>query len=211
MRGIKMFQQALRGRGTSNFSAADCAVKPKAMILAPVTGTVTRVKNYRLYGVYRDVQLEILPDGASPKLRVVVLHIQDPQREGRRPRRRRRHPDRHGAALPLPVGGQPLSAGQVRRPHARSDQPKVGPQQPCPPSIFLNGRIIPAEQAAISPLDIGLLRGYAVFDLLRTVGGRPFLLAEHLKRLRSSAELLGLDRALLRRSRSPRRSTSCSL
>ena len=58
--------------------------------------------------------------------------------------------------------------------------------------VFLNGRIIPAEQAAISPLDIGLLRGYAVFDLLRTVGGRPFLLAEHLKRLRSSAELLDL-------------------
>ena len=59
--------------------------------------------------------------------------------------------------------------------------------------LFLNGRIIPAEHAAISPLDIGLLRGYAVFDLLRTVGGRPFLLAEHLKRFRISAELLGLS------------------
>jgi D-alanine transaminase/branched-chain amino acid aminotransferase len=59
--------------------------------------------------------------------------------------------------------------------------------------LFLNGRIVPVEQAAISPFDIGLLRGYAVFDLLRTVGGRPFLLAEHLKRLRSSAELLGLS------------------
>jgi D-alanine transaminase/branched-chain amino acid aminotransferase len=61
------------------------------------------------------------------------------------------------------------------------------------PSIFINGRIVPAEQATISPLDIGLLRGYAVFDLLRTVGGSPFLLAEHLKRLRGSAELLGLS------------------
>jgi D-alanine transaminase/branched-chain amino acid aminotransferase len=59
--------------------------------------------------------------------------------------------------------------------------------------LFLNGRIVPIEQAAISPFDIGLLRGYAVFDLLRTVGGRPFLLAEHLKRLRGSAELLGLS------------------
>ena len=57
---------------------------------------------------------------------------------------------------------------------------------------FLNGRILPLEEAAISPLDIGLLRGYAVFDLLRTVGGRPFLLAEHLRRLHSSAEKLGL-------------------
>jgi branched-chain amino acid aminotransferase len=58
--------------------------------------------------------------------------------------------------------------------------------------VFLNGRILPLEDAAISPLDIGLLRGYAVFDLLRTVEGRPFLLAEHLRRLRHSGELLGL-------------------
>src|SRR5450759_1287243 len=58
--------------------------------------------------------------------------------------------------------------------------------------IYFNGHIVPADQAAVSPFDIGLLRGYAVFDLLRTVGGRPFLLAEHLKRLRASAAHLGL-------------------
>jgi len=60
------------------------------------------------------------------------------------------------------------------------------------PYIYLNGSIIPADHAAISPLDIGLLRGYAVFDLLRTINGQPFLLAEHLKRLRSSADHLNL-------------------
>lgn len=59
--------------------------------------------------------------------------------------------------------------------------------------IYLNGEIVPADQAAISPLDIGLLRGYAVFDLLRTVNGRPFLLDEHLARLRHSAARLGLS------------------
>jgi len=58
--------------------------------------------------------------------------------------------------------------------------------------MYLNGRILPLAEATISPLDIGLLRGYAVFDLLRTVGGRPFLLAEHLRRLRASADHLGL-------------------
>jgi branched-chain amino acid aminotransferase len=58
--------------------------------------------------------------------------------------------------------------------------------------VYLNGEIVSADQAAISPLDIGLLRGYAVFDLLRTVNGKPFLLAEHLERLRSSADELGL-------------------
>ena len=59
--------------------------------------------------------------------------------------------------------------------------------------VYLNGDIVPASQAAISPFDIGLLRGYAVFDLLRTVNGRPFLLAEHLTRLRESAAHLGLS------------------
>ena len=60
------------------------------------------------------------------------------------------------------------------------------------PHVYINGRIDALADAVISPLDIGLLRGYAVFDLLRTVGGRPFLLAEHLRRLRASAAHLGL-------------------
>ncbi len=58
--------------------------------------------------------------------------------------------------------------------------------------IYLNGEIMPAERAAISPFDVGLLRGYAVFDLLRTINGVPFLLKEHLRRLHSSADMLGL-------------------
>jgi len=62
-----------------------------------------------------------------------------------------------------------------------------------PQHVFLNGRVLPADEASISLLDIGLLRGHAVFELLRTVSGRPFLLAEHLKRPRHSAELLGLS------------------
>lgn len=57
---------------------------------------------------------------------------------------------------------------------------------------YLNGQIVPTADAAISPFDIGLLRGYAVFDLLRTVGGKPFLLPEHLERLRASAAHLDL-------------------
>jgi len=59
--------------------------------------------------------------------------------------------------------------------------------------LYLNGDIIPTESACISPYDIGLLRGFAVFDLLRTVHGRPFLLTEHLTRLRASATHLGLQ------------------
>lgn len=58
--------------------------------------------------------------------------------------------------------------------------------------LYLNGHIVPVADAALSPFDIGLLRGYAVFDLLRTVAGRPFLLAEHLERFRRSAAELEL-------------------
>jgi len=61
------------------------------------------------------------------------------------------------------------------------------------PWVYLNGEIVPLAEAAISPLDIGLLRGFAVFDLLRTTDGRPFLLDEHLDRLRFSAATLGLE------------------
>lgn len=58
--------------------------------------------------------------------------------------------------------------------------------------IYLNGEILRAQEAAISPFDIGLLRGYAVFDLLQTVRGVPFMVTEHLQRFRASAAQLGL-------------------
>jgi branched-subunit amino acid aminotransferase/4-amino-4-deoxychorismate lyase len=59
--------------------------------------------------------------------------------------------------------------------------------------VYLNGRVVPAEEAVISPFDVGILRGFAVFDLMETVNGRPFLLAEHLGRLRASAAQIGLS------------------
>ncbi len=59
--------------------------------------------------------------------------------------------------------------------------------------VYFNGAIMPAEQAAISPYDVGLLRGYAVFDLLQTIGGVPFQFTEHITRFRASAKMLGLE------------------
>ncbi len=57
---------------------------------------------------------------------------------------------------------------------------------------YLNGKIMPAEQARISTSDIGLLRGYGIFDLLRTYGGVPFCFDEHFARFVKSARLLNL-------------------
>lgn len=58
---------------------------------------------------------------------------------------------------------------------------------------YLNGRYCKEEEAKISVLDLGLIRGYGVFDYLRTYQGRPFHLREHLLRLKYSAELVGLS------------------
>jgi hypothetical protein len=71
---LKLFQQPLRGRGDSNFTAADCAVPPKTVVFAAVSGVVTNVRHYKLYGYIDDLRLEIKPDGA-PHLRVVMIHI----------------------------------------------------------------------------------------------------------------------------------------
>ena len=49
--------------------------------------------------------------------------------------------------------------------------------------IYLNGQILPLEEAKISVLDRGLLYGDGVFESLRTYKGKPFLLEGHIKRL----------------------------
>jgi 4-amino-4-deoxychorismate lyase len=45
---------------------------------------------------------------------------------------------------------------------------------------------------ALDPLDLALVRGDAVFEALRTYGGRPFRLREHVDRLAGSAAALEL-------------------
>jgi branched-chain amino acid aminotransferase len=59
-----------------------------------------------------------------------------------------------------------------------------------PERINVNGRITPPEEAVVSPLDRGFLYGDSVYETLRTYGRRPFLIREHLDRLRRSAESL---------------------
>ncbi len=58
---------------------------------------------------------------------------------------------------------------------------------------YINGQWMHPHEAMISINDIGVLRGYSVFESLRTYDRRPFHLDEHLTRLYRSAELIELE------------------
>ncbi len=57
---------------------------------------------------------------------------------------------------------------------------------------YINGQFVADEQAQISVNDLSVIRGFGVFDFLRTYNGVPFHLDDHLKRLERSARLIGL-------------------
>ena len=57
---------------------------------------------------------------------------------------------------------------------------------------YFNGKIVPAGKALIHPDDLGVLRGYGVFDVMKTLNGKIFLFDEHFKRLSDSADYLGV-------------------
>jgi branched-chain amino acid aminotransferase len=60
-----------------------------------------------------------------------------------------------------------------------------------PSLVAIDGHAVLAEQATISVFDRGFLYGDSVFETLRTYGGVPFALEEHLQRLaRSAARVL---------------------
>ncbi|HEY4514432.1 MAG TPA: aminotransferase class IV [Candidatus Paceibacterota bacterium] len=57
---------------------------------------------------------------------------------------------------------------------------------------YLNGKILPLEKASVSVYDIGLLRGFAIYEALVTYNRKPFQLDDHLTRFRRSAKSLAL-------------------
>jgi branched-chain amino acid aminotransferase len=57
---------------------------------------------------------------------------------------------------------------------------------------YIDGEFVRAEQAVLPVSDLIILRGYGVFDFLRTYNGVPFHLDAHIRRLLNSATLIGL-------------------
>jgi branched-chain amino acid aminotransferase len=59
-------------------------------------------------------------------------------------------------------------------------------------TVWLNGVLVPADEARISVRDHGLTVGDGVFEALKVTGGVPFAMTRHLARLRASAAGMGL-------------------
>lgn len=58
---------------------------------------------------------------------------------------------------------------------------------------YVDGEFVPADDARIPAADLAILRGYGVFDFMRTYNGQPFHLEQHIARLFRSAEQIMLD------------------
>ena len=59
--------------------------------------------------------------------------------------------------------------------------------------FYIDGEYLDAAGAVIPATDLAILRGYGIFDFLRTYGGIPFQLGAHLRRLQRSAALIDLN------------------
>jgi len=58
--------------------------------------------------------------------------------------------------------------------------------------FYIDGKFLPEKDSRIPVNDLAILRGYGIFDFLRTYGGKPFHLKDHLKRLEHSAKSIEL-------------------
>jgi branched-chain amino acid aminotransferase len=58
--------------------------------------------------------------------------------------------------------------------------------------FYMDGTFVDARQATLPVDDLAILRGYGVFDFLRTYNGVPFYLEAHVERLFHSAARIGL-------------------
>src|SRR5438270_447455 len=64
---------------------------------------------------------------------------------------------------------------------------------PTPQLIWLNGHLVPEEEASLPVTSHGVLYGDGVFETLRVYRGEPFRLDRHVARLFDGAAVIGLD------------------
>lgn len=76
--GSDFHVQVSRGRANGPTSAVDVVLAEGVAVRAPVSGTITEVRPYQLYGRHDDVRIELLADDV-PDRAVVLIHVQDVQ------------------------------------------------------------------------------------------------------------------------------------
>lgn len=59
--------------------------------------------------------------------------------------------------------------------------------------IYLNGKLIPKTEAAISPEDRGFNFADGIYEVIKYYGGKPFRYADHLERLQRSLREVRID------------------
>lgn len=60
-------------------------------------------------------------------------------------------------------------------------------------TVYLNGELLPADQARISPDDRGFLFADAIYEVTSAYGGRPFRMDWHLERMARGLDAMGID------------------
>jgi branched-chain amino acid aminotransferase len=58
---------------------------------------------------------------------------------------------------------------------------------------FVNGDIMPIKKATIGITDLGLLRGYGIFDFFRAIDGKTIYLENHLDRFERSMRFMNME------------------
>lgn len=61
------------------------------------------------------------------------------------------------------------------------------------PTVYLNGRYLPLDEACVPVLDRGFIFGDGVYEVIPVYAGKPFRLEHHLQRLKNSMAAIRLD------------------
>ncbi|MEO0587513.1 MAG: aminotransferase class IV, partial [Planctomycetota bacterium] len=78
---------------------------------------------------------------------------------------------------------------------APADMP-ASPHEPAKPqcrTVWLDGKLLPEDQATVSVFDHGVLYGDGVFEGIRIYNGRIFKLDTHIERLEASARSIRME------------------
>ncbi len=60
------------------------------------------------------------------------------------------------------------------------------------PLCYLNGTVLPLSEARVGVLDLGILRGFGIYEGITSFSGEPFRFSDHWERFQTSAGALGL-------------------